>query len=380
MYPSKMSKSIFMSFYDILKTKLRELQGSYNLRVLLQKESDLVNLSSNDYLCIAKNLSQKFLKKAQSESLLSFGSSASRSVFGDEIFFKFEELLENLYAPKRALLFNSGYHANLGVLGAFAKLEDVFFLVDFSSHASMFHALLGSKFLRFKHNDLNNLEELLQIYTKKYRHVFVLSEGIFSIDGECCDILGLVKLKKRFSNVILYIDEAHSLLVRGENMLGICHDLGILENVDFIMLAFGKALGSMGGAILCNDIAKQFLINHARTLIFSTALAPINVAFNHYVFLNRLDFKNAKEKLHDLENAAKAMFQKYFNVLGSSQILSLIFSSNEAVIRAQKAAREAGFLVSSFRYPSVPKTAPRLRICLNPELKIEQLEDFAKVL
>lgn len=367
-------------------SSLRELRGIEHMGKFINFQNQkLLNFASNDYLGIAQNteFQQDFLNQCNLNKT-PFSTSSSRILSGNfEIFEKLEALLSQLFSPKDALLFNSGYHANLGVINALSQIDGVLFLADSFVHASIFDGLKLSKakFMRFAHNDMQELESLIQKYTHQYQHIIILTEGIYSMDGDTCDIQTLVQIKKQYQNVLIYIDEAHSIGVCGENMLGITHAHNLIKEVDFIILAFGKAIGSMGGCVLCDNIFKQYFINKARTLIFSTAIAPINIAFTYFVFQNLLNFKTQQNHLNHLGLYLKTkLMEQNIDFIGDTQILSLMTYSNEASLALMQKLFNLGFYAPSIRYPSVPKNHSRIRISLNANLKTSDIDSLIEAL
>ena len=215
----------------------------------------MLNLSSNDYLGLAERSDWKaeFLETDEGrQSLLS--SSSSRLLTGN---FPEYELLEQTIARsfgrEAVLLFNSGYHANTGILPALAGKRDLI-LADKLVHASIIDGLkLGeATFKRFRHNDYDQLERLLAVEREHYETIFVVTESLFSMDGDLADLDRLVALKRCYPNVMLYVDEAHAIGVRGERGLGLAEETGHLADIDLLVGTFGKALASMGAYLVCS--------------------------------------------------------------------------------------------------------------------------------
>ncbi|TLE16531.1 aminotransferase class I/II-fold pyridoxal phosphate-dependent enzyme [Helicobacter apodemus] len=358
----------------------KNLEISYNQKWLL-------NLASNDYLNLAsnENLKESFLDSEIFRKNCFFSASSSRSLSGNfEIYAIFEEFLESLF-DKKALLFNSGYHANIGIISSLNHLKNVLFLVDKSIHASHIDGLKSFKklnFKRFLHNDMQSLTNLLEKYHNHYEAIFILSEGIFSIEGDFAKLQNLIGLKHRFKNVYLYLDEAHSIGSFGDNGLGLAHSLDYLKDIDFLILTFGKAIGSVGACVLCNQTFKEYFINTARSLIYSTALPPLNVAMSYFIFSRLHSFKKQRKALKTLSLNFKSSLEslELFEVLGDYNILSIVLKENQKTIFFQQKLQECGFFLPAIKPPTTAKNRACLRISLCANIPQERLEILIKSL
>ncbi|MGE8564635.1 MAG: 8-amino-7-oxononanoate synthase, partial [Acinetobacter bohemicus] len=235
----------------------------------------MLNLSSNDYLGLASDLHlrEQFFDQTPND-LRVMSSSSSRLLTGN--FPEYEQLeasLSQVFYGRSALLFNSGYHMNIGILPALSDARTLI-LADKLIHASMIDGirLSSAKYVRYRHNDLNHLSQLLQKYhaDESFDRIIVVTESIFSMDGDETDLAELVRIKQQFSKVMLYVDEAHAIGVRGEQGLGCAQQYGVINEIDFLVGTFGKALASVGGYLICHAIIRDYLINSMRPLIFST--------------------------------------------------------------------------------------------------------------
>ena len=282
---------MYESYYDILKT----LDDNFHRRTI-KKFADkdekyiyfdnkkLLNLSSNNYLGLAdnKNITERFL--AEIEYDFSFGSASARLLTGNlPVYDELENLISQLFNTDATLIFNSGYHANVGINSSLATKGDVIFS-DKLNHASIIDGMQLSqgKFFRYPHNDMTALEKLLIRERENFNNAIIVSESVFSMDGDITDIETLVKLKEKY-NCMLVIDEAHAFGVFGEKGLGICEQLGLISKIDLIVGTFGKAIGSVGAFATGKKVLIEYLINKARAFIFSTALPPVNIAFTKWI-------------------------------------------------------------------------------------------------
>lgn len=371
--------------------ELEKLQNENNYRSLksldyegnfiIYKGKKLLNLCSNDYLSLNINqeLKHKFLKNIKDKDLY-FSSASSRSLSGGfSIFEELESLLENFFKGKNALLFNSGFSLNYSCIQALATLKNTLFLADKFIHASMIDGLKGANFFRFRHNDMQNLSLLLEKHHKNYERIIILSEALFSMDGDFAHIKQLVEFKKTYKNILLYIDEAHSVGCFDESGLGIVKSLGLEKDIDFLVLTFGKALASYGACMLCSRKAKDFFINKARALIYSTALAPINVAFTKFIFERLKTFDKERKALKNISSFFKNLLKDY-NIMGDAYIVSLLIGSNEKASFLANKLLENGFFAPAIKEPTVPKNTARIRFSLNANLKKDELLPLKELL
>ncbi|WP_104746110.1 aminotransferase class I/II-fold pyridoxal phosphate-dependent enzyme [Helicobacter bilis] len=373
---------------------LQALKDDNNLRTLQDIQHDgiyiikdnkrLLNLSSNDYLGIAtdRELREEFFDTIDKESLL-LGSTSSRSLSGNyRIFTQLEDYIAAQFSNKSCLLFNSGYHLNISCMQALSEFSNVLFVVDKFVHASIIDGLRlgGKRFMRYTHNDMQSLASILEKTHNQYESIIIVSEGLFSMDGDLAQLDSLCKFKQQYSNVMLYLDEAHSVGVFGENGLGLA-SLGYENSIDFLVYTFGKAIGSFGACMICSPHLKDFFINKARGFIYSTAIAPINVAWNLFVFQKLKSMQNRRKHLLNLSELLRKECAKYnINLMGEAQILSLIAHTNEnALLLADKLSHK-GFFAPAIKTPSVPPNTARLRISLTSNMQEEMMIELVSVL
>lgn len=340
----------------------------------------MLNLSSNDYLGLASDsaLQQAFLQK-YGENLPHFTSSSSRLLTGNfPIYTDLEQLIAQRFGRESALLFNSGYHANLGILPALAQ-GNCLILADKLVHASLIDGmrLSGAQFARFRHNDMAHLETLLAKNAGKFDRTFIVTESVFSMDGDVADLPALVRLKKQFDNILLYVDEAHAIGVYGETGLGIAEQSGVMAEIDLLVGTFGKALASMGAYVVCDAVIKDYLINTMRPLIFSTALPPFNVAWTHFLFEQLPNLSARRAHLAQLsESLRQAVFSLTQTMPSTTCIVPYILGDNERTVAAAQQLQQAGFYCLPIRPPTVPKGTSRIRLSLTADMTLEELNGF----
>ncbi|WP_087546991.1 8-amino-7-oxononanoate synthase [Acinetobacter sp. WCHA39] len=349
------------------------------------QDRTMLNLASNDYLGLAAdlNLREEFLGTLKIERAL-FSSSSSRLLTGN---FAEYELFENSLSiafGRAALLFNSGYHMNIGILPALCDSKTVI-LADKLVHASMIDGirLSNAQYVRYRHNDLQHLEQLLQKYhqDEQVERIIVVTESIFSMDGDETDLAALAQLKQRFAKTMLYVDEAHAIGVRGEQGLGCAEQYDVLDQIDFLVGTFGKAIASVGGYIICDSIIRDYLINKMRPLIFSTALPPISMAWSDFIFNKVLSMQQQRQHLAEISQyLQQAVIAKGFSSPSSSHIIPVIVGESQAAIEKARYVQQQGFYAMPVRPPTVPQNSSRLRISLTSLVQKNELQQLVECL
>lgn len=358
---------------------LKQLEQDNNLRKIpgaLPEGS--INLSSNDYLGLSNNkgLQREFFNYI-ALSDLKFSASSSRLLTGNSREYEqLENTIANAYNREACLVYNSGYHANIGILPSLASKKDLI-LADKLVHASIIDGIKLSKAetLRYNHLDYNHLENILKKKRKHHEQVFIVTESIFSMDGDIADLETLVHIKEKY-NCFIYIDEAHALGVRGKKGLGCAEELGLINACDFIVGTFGKAIASIGAFVVCNNNIKEYLVNTSRSLIFTTALPPVNLAWTNFIFEKLPTLTPQREKL----NHVSKVLSENLEIKHQSHIIPFITGSNESAIALSKEMINQGFYVLPIRYPTVPKGKARLRFSLNAALTTEDIQQVTKIL
>ncbi len=360
-----------------IKNFLQEREESGNLRKLhaISKRKNgyiyignkkYLDFSSNDYLGLSNHPE---IKKASIEAIKQFGtsSSASRLLSGDLLIHHcLEEQTADFKNKEAALVFNSGYQANVSVINAIAEKQDVVFCDKFA-HASIIDGIKISsgKIYRFLHNDIEHLKMLLEKERNKFKKALIITETVFSMDGDICPLKEIVELKNKY-NLIIMVDEAHATGIFGKNGAGIVEKENLTEYIDIIMGTFSKAPGGFGAYIACSEEMKQYLINTCRGFIYSTSL-PASIISANIKALQIIKKEPYRRKIL-LENAEyfrNIMKQKGFNIKGCTQIVPLIISDNKKAMEISKKLQKKGYWVFPIRHPTVPKGQERLRFSLN---------------
>ena len=353
-------------------------------RYILRDGQKMLNMSSNDYLGLATNeaLRQAFLAQYQGV-LPPFTTSSSRLLTGNfPIYTDLEQLIAQRFQREAALLFNSGYHANLGILPALTTSKSLI-LADKLVHASMIDGIRLSQcaFFRYRHNDYEHLKSLLEKNSGKFDRTFIVTESVFSMDGDVADLKYLVQLKKQFPNTYLYVDEAHAIGVYGQNGLGIAERANVIADIDLLVGTFGKALASMGAYVVCDQILKECLINQMRPLIFSTALPPFNVAWTHFIFERLPQFSKERRHLEQLSAFLRQEVEHRTQIMPSQTcIVPYILGENEATLAKAKDLQEQGYYCLPIRPPTVPKGTSRIRLSLTADMTMDEVKQFVACL
>lgn len=381
-----------MNSIEHMEQELQELEKHSNLRRLPQMIHDgrdvvvggqrMLNLSSNDYLGLAadRELREEFLQTLTPDNFLPT-SSSSRLLTGNfSIYEELEAELAALFGTEAALVLNSGYHANMGILPAVSN-QHTLILADKLVHASIIDGirLTTARCIRYRHNDLAQLERLLEQNHSYYQQIIVVTESIFSMDGDQADLQALVGLKRKYTNVLLYVDEAHAFGVRGKRGLGCAEEAGCIKDIDFLVGTFGKAAASAGAYMVCSRVIREYLVNRMRTLIFTTALPPINIAWTLFVVRKLAGMQERREHLAKISRMLREALQaKGYQCPSTSHIVPLIIGSSEDTVLCAEALQRHGFYALPVRPPTVPEGTSRIRFSLTAEIKEEEIERIIK--
>lgn len=363
-----------MNFTEVL-TKLK---NDGNLRRLPSSLTpEVSDFSSNDYLGLAanKDLTTEFLETTPD---LSFSSSASRLLASrQDDYFSLETLLEKEY-NRPALIFNSGYHANTGLVSALSSGAKTLFIADRLIHASIIDGLILSRadFKRFPHNDVESIRKIIEKQRKDYERIVVITETVFSMEGDKAPLNDFLKLKEDYPEIILYVDEAHAFGVAGRKGLGLAQQTPDPSAFDIIVCPLGKAAASMGAFVICNEPLKDFFINHSRSLIFSTALPPVQVKWSEFVIKKILTMDKEREYLNYLGKELSGIL-KQFNpdvAILPSHIQPLILGDSHKVVALSQHLAQKGIKALPIRRPTVPPGTERIRFSLSAAMGMHDLE------
>ncbi len=345
------------------------------------------DFSSNDYLGFCDN---NYLKDASRKAIseLGVGAGASRLLSGDyDVHHQLEKETALFKGKESALIFNSGYQANVGIISSLysknaeSPLPDVIF-IDKLNHASIYDGVLlsGARFFRFRHNDMNHLETLMKKQRHKYNKSIIITETVFSMDGDIPPLKEIIFLKEKYNSWIM-ADEAHATGIFGQNGGGVLEKEGLINKVELIMGTFSKALGSFGAYLACNNEIKQYLINTCRSFIYSTALPPSVIEANLAALqLLKKEPQCRKSLLENADYFRSELKKSDFEVKGNSQIVPLILGSSDKTVMLSEKLKNCGYWALPIRPPTVSRGESRLRFSLTYYHTKEILKKLVKCL
>lgn len=365
---------------ELIKKRLREREDNGSLRTLSYATLP-IDFCSNDYLGFARSetLKNRIEQQIQSLSTYKNGATGSRLLSGNsEYTEETERYIANFHRAKAGLIFNSGYDANLGLLSSLPQIGDTI-ISDELIHASLIDGARLSKATRysFKHNDLPALESKFQLATGI---IYVLIESVYSMDGDIAPVCAILELCQKY-RANLIVDEAHALGVLGEHGKGLVNDLGLENQVFARIVTFGKALGCHGAVVLGTEILRQYLINFARSFIYTTA-APVHNLVSIKCAYEMLDEQDHQPAIAAIINT----FKTAIDLAGittettSSAIQNIQFGNNAATKDAAKQLQKLGIDVRAILSPTVPKGKERLRICLHTFNTADEIQQLVQAL
>lgn len=360
---------------DFLHKKLNERKEQNSFRRLRLPGSGMIDFCSNDYLGIVRN---NLLKAYQgAETWHAYGSTGSRLLTGNNKMIEdTEQFVASFHHSEAALIFNSGYDANTGLLSSVPQKGDTI-LYDFLSHASIRDGIRLSfaQSFSFQHNDLNDLETKLQ---KATGHVFVVTESVFSMDGDICPLLALTVLCEKY-HAHLIIDEAHATGIIGEKGEGLVQMLGLESKCFARIHTFGKACGVHGAVVAGSNNLRDYLINFSRSFIYSTALPEHVIAHiraSYELFPGMQQERKHLNELIDFFKRSTLQLEPFKVLTSSTPIQGIIIPGNEHIKKIAGHLQQNNLDVRPILYPTVPKGEERLRVifhAFNTEDEIDRL-------
>ncbi len=366
---------------QFLSDKINERILANSLRDLKFNDNNLIDFSSNDYLGFAnsEHLKAKLLEELSKHENYTLGSTGSRLISGNTRYIEeLESYIANYHQAETGLIFNSGYDANIGLLSSIANRNDTF-ICDELIHASLIDGVRLSKANKFtfKHNNLIALEDKLKIAKG---NVFVITESVFSMDGDFAPLTQIIGLVNKYK-ANLIVDEAHATGVIGKNGEGLVQALGLQDQIFARIITFGKAIGSHGAIVLGSQILKTYLINFARSFIYTTAPSFHNLAIvkNAYQYLNKANEVIYLQNLIAYFNTKIKDINHQF-IYSESAIQSLLVSGNLECKETAKRIRDKGFNVKAILSPTVPIGKERIRICLHAYNTKEEIDHLVNTI
>jgi 8-amino-7-oxononanoate synthase len=376
-------------FPQNLEDKLQQRLQNNSLRQLSNK-NDLIDFSSNDYLGFAKSedLFQQTHQFLSDNNFTENGATGSRLLSGNHPLYEItEKYIANFHLQESALIFNSGYDANIGFFSSVPQRNDII-LFDELCHASIRDGIKMSnaKAYKFSHNDYENLELKIKnchIERSRDAQIYIVTESVFSMDGDCTSLEQIVKISNKY-NCNLVIDEAHAVGIFGDFGQGLLNSKNLQESVFAQIVTFGKGLGCHGAAILGSQKLQSYLVNFARSFIYTTGLSPHSIAS---ILLSYQKLNSAENNLEKLKNNIQYFNQtklqlglKGLFVYSKSAIQSAIIPGNQKVKEVAAKLQEKGFDVKPILSPTVPEGQERLRFCLHSYNSEKEILDVLQLL
>lgn len=348
------------------KAKLRKLPVSPH-----KNGAKFLDFSTNDYLCLSKN--EDVIHAArQAATIFGVGSTGSRLLSGNqELFEAFEAKIAASKGTEAALIFNSGFQANVSGLAALLDSKVlgarpvVFF--DKLNHGSLYQAvaLSQAELVRFSHNNVVHLSQLLEKYRDSLQPKFIVTESIFGMDGDVAPLIDIEELAT-IHKAFIYLDEAHATGVLGKNGYGLS-DRFRNNDLKVIMGTFSKGVGGSGAYIACSKVVRDYLINKASGFIYSTANSPMVIASACKAWDLIDQMGNQRIKLISLANIFRERLRKISLSYGNSSthIVPIMMPSEARTLEVRDVLQDRGIIVSAIRPPTVPINQPRLRVAFN---------------
>lgn len=377
-----------MKFPKNLLAKLEHRKQNNALRKL-SLPNNLIDFSSNDYIGFSKNKSifEETHQYLIDNNCIQNGATGSRLLSGNhKVYQEAEDFIANFHLSECSLIFNSGYDANVGFFSSVPQKGDLI-LYDELCHASIRDGiqLSNAKAYRFKHNDFEDLEKRLrQAQSDNFiTEVYIVTETVFSMDGDCPNMEELIAVSEKYG-CYLVVDEAHALGVFGEEGEGLVQMLGLQDKVFARIMTFGKGLGCHGAAILGSQELKDYLVNFARSFIYTTGLSPHSVAtilmaYQH-LQLEKQTIAKLRENIVHFNQEKNILGLKPMFVRSKSAIQSAIIPGNQNVKSIAKQIQEKGFDVKAILSPTVPEGQERLRFCLHSYNSKEEISEVLGLL
>ena len=375
-----------MKFPENLKNKIETRSQNNSLRKL-SSPNNLIDFASNDYIGFANsasifNATHSYLVEA---NIIQNGATGSRLLSGNhKVYQEAEKYIAKFHHVESALIFNSGYDANVGFFGAVPQRNDII-LYDELSHASIRDGiqLSNAKSYKFKHNDFEDLDVLIQRFQSDSNEIYIITESVFSMDGDCPNLEELAQISNNY-NCNLVVDEAHALGVFGDCGEGLVQMLNLQDSVFARIVTFGKGLGCHGAAIIGSNELKNYLVNFARSFIYTTGLSPHSVATVLKAYQHLEVEKKAVKKLRNtiihFNQEKNLLGLKPMFVRSKSAIQSAIIPGNQTVKLIANQLQEKGFDVKAILSPTVPEGQERLRFCLHSFNSKEEISEVLALL
>lgn len=360
--------------------EVRSIDGPNEAEIVLDGKR-VINLSSNNYLAFANH---PRLKQAAKDAIDKYGAGAGavRPIIGNmTIHDELEELLAKFKKEEAVLVFQSGFNCNAGTIQAVTDERDLI-LSDELNHASIIDGARLSKAKKstFKHSDMQDLERILKENRDKYENVLIITDGVFSMDGDIAKLPEIVELAEKY-NCMTYVDDAHSSGVLGESGRGTVDHFDLHGRVDFTIGTLSKAIGVVGGYVAGKKVTIEWLKNRGRPFLFSTAMTPSAVGSCIEAIKMLMESTEYTDKLWDNARYFKEKISKLGYNIGESEtpITPVIIGDEELTGKFSKQLFENGLFVSPIIFPTVPKGTARVRCMVTAGHTKEQLDQAVSI-
>jgi 8-amino-7-oxononanoate synthase len=372
------------SFPKSLNNKL-ETRKQNNAFRQLSSPSNRIDFSSNDYISFSR--SEKIFQETHNylvaNKWIQNGATGSRLISGNHpLYTETEDYIAKFHKAESALIFNSGYDANVGFFSCIPQKDDLI-LYDELSHASIRDGIQisNAKSYKFKHNDFEDLERLISKFRDNFTTIYIVTESVFSMDGDTPNLEELIELCEKY-DCLLIVDEAHALGVFGDPEAsggeGLIQNMNLQDKVFARIMTFGKGLGAHGAAILGPQRLKDYLINFSRSLIYTTGLPPHSVATiliaYQYLEKDKHEIEKLRKNIIFFNQIKNMLCLKPLFVRSKSAIQCAVIPGNEKVKNVAKQIQDKGFDVKAILSPTVPEGQERLRFCLHSHNTNEEIE------
>ncbi len=389
------------NFPENLRIKLQNREQNHAFRTL-SRQCNKIDFASNDYLGFAqsKSIFHEAHQLLSDRKIIVNGATGSRLISGNHnLYPETENYIANFHQSESALIFNSGYDGNVGFFSSVPQRNDII-LYDDLCHASIRDGLKlsNAKSYKFAHNDSEDLENSIIRYqsnqieseisppttsNRQPTTIYIVTESVFSMDGDSPNLEKIAEITKKH-NCLLVVDEAHALGVFGKNGAGLVQELNLEDKIFARIMTFGKGLGCHGAAILGSKLLSDYLINFARSFIYTTGLPPHSLATILTAYKKLEIGKEELEKLRDnilhFGQVKHQLGLKPLFVHGKSAIQSAIIPGNENVKHIAKQLQDNGFDVKAILSPTVPEGQERLRICLHSYNSTQEISNVLALL
>jgi 8-amino-7-oxononanoate synthase len=367
-------------FPKSLQHKIEQVKEKHQFRSL-KTNYPSIDFSSNDYLGFS---SQGYLLEELKTlgSSIKTGSTGSRLISGNSFLFnEIENEIAQFHHGESALIYNSGYDANLGLLSSVPQKGDLI-LSDELIHASLIDGIRLSfaTHYKFKHNDINSLKELITRHQSTFKEIYVVVESVYSMDGDCSPLVELADFCKRV-NAHLIVDEAHAIGVFGKNGKGLCDELNIEQLCFARIYTYGKAMGCHGASIVGSEELKHYLINFSRSFIYTTAMPEhslLSIKAAYQLLKKTIEVEKLRSHITFFNTLMTKSHQNF--IASTSAIHCLILKGNNDVHFLEEKLGKRNFFVKSIKSPTVKQGEERMRLCLHSFNTKDEIDELLSLI